>query len=188
MPDAAPVWGNWVNHVDSTGQAASISLTPNTPANTVATILFDRMVLSLSNDDPGNLAGSVGLAGHIPLTLPDEYPLAGYLLLVRGVVIKTFDASALLTGSIGEKGFAQEWPRTAKSVAVGSGDKPGRELVQQDFVISCFTADQHAATGDPPTFPPVPPLTLALMMQARRPSIEAAIEFHVDSLDISILK
>ena len=158
--------------------------------NTTVAILFDRMVLSLNNSDQYNLAGSVGLAGYFPLVLPDEFPLAGYLLIVRGIVIKSHDASAILTGSIGERAFAQEWPRTGKVVEVGGGGKsePQNDLQETSFVVTCFTADQHLAVGQPPKFPPAPPLTLSLGMQARRPSVDAAIEMQLDSLDISMLR
>ena len=108
-------------HFDSVGQAQTMNPSFNEPTNTIASILFDRMVLSLNNSDQYNLTGSVGLAGYFPLALPDKFPLAGYLLIVRGFVIKSHDASAILTGSIGEKAFAQEWPRTSKVVKVGGG-------------------------------------------------------------------
>lgn len=190
MADASPTWGKWVTHFDSVGQAPTMNTVFNEPSNTIASILFDRMVLSLSNNDQGNLAGSVGLAGHFPLVLPDEFPLAGYLLIVRGIVIKSHDASAILTGSIGEKAFAQEWPRTGRVVEVGGGGKPEPQNGPQEcnFVISCFTGDQHLAVGQPPRFPPAPPLTLSLGMHARRRSVDASIEMHLDSLDISMLR
>lgn len=191
MADASPTWGKWVTHFDSVGQAPTMSTVFNEPSNTIASILFDRMVLSLSNNDQCNLAGSVGLAGHFPLVLPDEFPLAGYLLIVRGIVIKSHDASAILTGSIGEKAFAQEWPRTGRVVEVGGGGKPEEPQngpQECNFMISCFTGDQHLAVGQPPRFPPAPPLTVSLGMHARRRSVDASIEMHLDSLDISMLR
>jgi hypothetical protein len=190
MTNPSPTWGKWVTHFDSVGQAPTMSTVLNEPSNTIASILFDRMVLSLSNNDQYNLAGSIGLAGHFPLVLPDEFPLVGYLLIVRGIVIKSHDASATLTGSIGEKAFAQEWPRTAEIVEVGGGGKsePRNDLQETSFVITCFTGDQHLAVGQPPRFPPAPPLTLSLDMQARRPSVDASIQMHLDGLDISMLR
>jgi hypothetical protein len=188
MTDASPTWGKWVTHFDSAGQAPTMSTSFNEPSNTIASILFDRMVLSLSNNDQYNLAGSIGLAGHFPLVLPDEFPLAGYLLIVRGIVIKSHDASAILTGSIGEKTFAQEWPRAGRVVEVGRKPEPQTGPQEIDLVISCFTGDQHLAIGQPPRFPPAPPLTLSLGMQARRSSADASIEMHLDSLDISMLR
>lgn len=187
MADASPTWGKWVTHFDSVGQASTMSTVFNEPSNTIVSILFDRMVLSLSDDNQYNMAGSVGLAGHFPLVLPDEFPLAGYLLIVRGMVIKSHDASAILTGSIGEKAFAHEWPRTRRVIDVGGG-KPEPQNDSQEFVISCFTGDQHLAIGQPPKFPPAPPLTLSLGMQARRHSVDASIVMHLDSLDISMLR
>lgn len=188
MTDASPAWVKWVTHFDSVDQAEAMNITFNEPTNTIASILFDRMVLSLNNNDQYNLTGSVGLAGHFPIALPDEFPLAGYLLIVRGVVMKTHDASAILTGSIGEKAFAEEWPRTSKVVEVGGGGKSAPQIEPQDFVISCFTGDQHLAVGQPPIFPPALPLTLSLGMQARRGSVDALVQMQLEGVDISLLR
>jgi hypothetical protein len=148
------------------------------------------MVISLQGNGPRyKPVGSIGLAGHFPITLPDEFPLAGYLLIVRGIVIKSHDASAILTASIGEKAFAQEWPITAKVIDVDADkSEPQDTIEERHFDISCFAGDQHLAIGQPPIFPPAPPLALSLHMQARRRSVDAAIEMHVESLDISMLR
>lgn len=186
MADASPTWGKWVTHFDSIGQAPTMSTAFN-DSNTFASIIFDRMVLSLNKNDEDNLAGAVGFAGHFPLVLPDEFPLAGYLLIVQGIVVKSNDASAILTGSIGEKAFAQEWPRTGGIVEVGGG-KSEPQVDNQKFAISCFTVDEHLAVGQPPRFPSAPPLTLSLGMGARRCSVDASIAMQVERLDISILR
>ena len=188
MADASPTWGNWITHVDSVGQAPTMKINFN-ESKTLVAILFDRMVLSLNDRDPQNLARTIGFAGYFPLTLPDEFPLAGYLLIVRGIVIKSHDTSAILTGSIGEKTFAQEWPRTGGIDHVGGAkSEPQSDIQEFEFVIPCFTPDQHLAIGQPPTFPPAFPLTVLLGMQARRRSIDTAIEVHVDSLEIATLR
>lgn len=187
MTDASPTWGKWVTHFDSVGQAETMSTAFN-PANTVAAILFDRMFLALSNNDQYNLTGSIALAGHFPLVLPDNFPLVGYLLIVRGVVMKTHDASAILTGSIGEKAFAEEWPRTSKVVDVGGDGKSELQIDTRDFIITCFTGDQHLAVGQPPKFPPAAPLTLSLGMQARRSSVDASVHLQIDAIEISMLR
>ena len=98
-----------------------MSLAFNEPANTVVSILFDRMVLSLQGNNAYSVTSSIALAGHFPLVLPDEFPLAGYLLIARGLVMKTHDASALLTVSIGERAITQEWPTMGKVVEVNGG-------------------------------------------------------------------
>jgi len=189
MADASPTWGKWVTHFDSVGQAPTMSIMFNEPQNTIATIGFDRMVIALQDNDQYKLAGSIGLAGYFPLVLPDEFPLVGYLLIVRGFVSKSHDASAVLTASIGEKGFAQEWPRTGKIVEVGGGKSEQQSDLQAiSFDISCFTGDQHLAVGQPPKFPPAPPLTLSIGMQARRRTADDAVMLQVDSLDISMLR
>jgi hypothetical protein len=133
-----------------------------------------------------NRLGAVGFAGHFPLVLPDEFPLAGYLLIVQGIVIKSNDASAILTGAIGEKAFAQEWPRTGGIVEAGGKSEP--QIDNQKFAIPCFTVDEHRAVGQPRRFPPAPPLTLSLGMEARRSSVDASIAMQVERLDILILR
>lgn len=188
MADASPTWGNFVTHYDSADQAPTMNIRFD-PGNTIASIIFDRMVISLQGDDQYKLTGSIGLAGHFPLTLPDEFPLAGYLLIVRGIVLKSHDASAILTGSIGEKAFAQEWPITSKIIDVDADKAEPQETIEErNFDITCFTGDQHLAIGQPPKFPPAPPLTLSIGMQARRRSVDASLEMHVESLDISMLR
>lgn len=189
MTDTSPNWGTWVTHFDPVDQASTMSISFNEPNNTIASIFFDRMVLSLQGNDQYKMAGSIGLAGHFPLVLPDEFQLAGYLLILRGIVIKSPDASALLTASVGERAIAQEWPTTGKTIQVGGGkSEPPSDLQEMHFDITCFTGDQHLAVGQPPKFPPTPPLTLSIGMQARRRSVEASIEMHLESIDISMLR
>jgi hypothetical protein len=135
------------------------------------------------------MAGSIGLAGHFPIALPDEFPLAGYLLIARGVVLKSPDANALLTASIGAKATTQEWPTTGKIVEVGGRkSEPAMDIQTLSFDLSCFTGDQHLAVGQPPKFPPAPPLTLSICMQARRRSVEDVVDIQLDSLDIVMLR
>jgi hypothetical protein len=188
MANASPTWGKWVVHYDSAGQAPTMALAFS-PDNTIASITFDRMIISLQGDDQYKMAGSIGFAGHFPLALPDEFRLDGYLLIARGIVMKSPDASAVLTVSIGERAVTQEWPRTGKVFDVsGKEPVPVNELEERDITISCFTGDQHLAIGDPPKFPPAPPLTLSIGMHARRRSVEGAMEMHLDALDIVMLR
>ena len=189
MADTSPTWGNWVTHVDSVGQAPTMSTGFNQPANTTGTILFDRMVIALTDTSDYNLAGGIALAGHFPLELPNEFPLAGFLLIVRGQVTKSHRASAILTGSIGGRAFARDWPATGASFVIGDDGKPALQTPEmQEFVLTCFSDEQHLAVGDPPKFPPVAPLTISLTLQARRPSGEDAVLVQVDSLDITMLR
>lgn len=189
MTDVSPTWGTWVTKYDSAGQAPTMSVGFNAPANTVVTILFDRMVIALNDTKQCNLAAGIGLAGYFPLALPDEFPLAGYLMIVRGQIIKSHRTSAILTGAIGGRAFARDWPATGPSFVVGSDGKPEPQpLDVQEFAITCFSAEQHLAVGDPPKFPPVPPVTVSLGLQARRPSSDDAVMLQVESLDISMLR
>lgn len=189
MADASPTWGTWVTHVDSAGQAPTMSVAFNQPVNTTGSILFDRMVIALNDTRQYNLAGGIALAGHFPLELPDEFPLAGFLLIVRGQITKSHRASAILTGSIGGRAFARDWPATGPSFVIGDDGKPTLQpLDMQEFVITCFSDEQHLAVGDPPKFPPMPPVTLSLGLQARRPSSDDTVMLQVDGIDITMLR
>jgi len=166
-----------------------MSISFNQPANTAVSILFDRMVIALNDTKQYNLAGAIGLAGHFPLQLPDEYLFAGCLMIVRGQVTKSHRASAILTGSIGGRAFARDWPATGQSFVVGRDGKPEPQQPEiQDFVITYFSDEQHLAVGDPPKFPPVSPVTLSLGLQARRPSSDDTVMLQVDSVDITMLR
>src|SRR5262249_28266782 len=145
------------------------------PGNTIVSLTFDRMSLSVQGTDKGQLAASIGLAGHFPIALPDEFTLRGFLLVATGTVMKSFDSSAVLTLSIGESGRAFEWPRTSKVVQAGGTRASGTEPTEFAVIAECFSSDDHSAIGNPPTFPPIPPLTLAIGMHARRRSVEGAV-------------
>jgi hypothetical protein len=186
MSKTTPNWGAWVTHYDSTGQAATMALTPS-PDNTAMSILFDRMVVSLQGNDPSKRAGSAVLAGHFPIQLPDEFRLSGFLLIVRGIVLRSHDASASLALTLGETARAMEWPRRSKVLDSQSG-KEIEALREDEILISCFAGQTHLAMGDPPTFPPAPPLTLSLGIHAWRTTAEGSVDIHVDALDITMLR
>jgi hypothetical protein len=79
-------------------------------------------------------------------------------------------------------------PLLPRKPVAAAGSKPQIDLQQVSFVVTCFSADAHLAVGQPPKFPPAPPLTLSIGMQARRRSVDAAIVMQLDGLDISILR
>lgn len=187
MSAASPTWGRWITDYDSIGQAPTMVANFN-GTNTVVSLLFDRMALSLQDNDKDKLAGSIGLAGHFPIALPDEFPLRGFVLVIRGIVLKSPNSSGVLTFSLGASARALEWPTTSRIVDLTPGTS-GSELDIQEFRFDaeCFSAADHSAVGDPPTFPPIPPLTVAIGMHARRRSTEDSIDMHVDSIDIAML-
>lgn len=181
-----PDWGSWVTHFDTTGQAASMAAS-FAPDNTALSLLFDKMEISLQGAGKP-LAASIALAGHYPIKLPGEFTLSGVLLIARGIVVKSFDTSAALTLTIGESVRVLEWPRTSKQVDVGGGqnDKPV-DLAEHQIEVTCFSGEQHLAMGDPPKWPPFPPLTLSVGMHARRSSEQQDVLFQLTSLDIALL-
>lgn len=187
MPDTSPTWGDFVTHYDSTGQASTMAAALS-PDNTMLTLLFDRMVISLQGEGKQH-AASVVLAGHYSLMLPDEFPLAGFQLVARGIVLKSHDANAVLTVSIGERVRTQEWPTIGKLIGPsGSKGEPPSDIEESQFNALCFTAGEHFATGDPPVFQAVPPLTIAIAMHARRRSAADSLQMHLESIDISMLR
>jgi hypothetical protein len=110
------------------------------------------------------------------------------VLVIRGVVLKSPNSSAVLTFSVGASARALEWPATSRIVDPTPG-KSGSDVDIQElrFDAECFSAADHPAIGDPPTFPPIPPLTVAIGMHARRRSTEDSLEMHVESIDIAML-
>jgi hypothetical protein len=187
MKAASPTWGSFVTHYDSIGQAPTMVASFN-DSKTVVSVLFDRMVLSLQGNDKDKLAGSIGLAGFFPISLPDEFPLRGFVLIARGIILKSSNCSAVLTISLGEGARVLEWPTTSKIVdATPRKSGPQADMQEFRFDAECFSGATHLAIGDPPKFPPIPPLTLAVGMHARRRSTEDSIEMHFDSLDIAML-
>ena len=182
-----PTWEPFVSHYDSVGQAPTMVAAFSLPKTTVS-LLFDRMAVSLQGNDKSRLAASIGLAGYFAIALPDEFALRGFLLTARGKVFKTFDTSAVLTLSIGQSARVVEWPMTSKIVTVTGGTPtPQTGVPEFDLLAECFSSDEHLAIGDPPTFPPIPPLTISIGMHARRPSTEGTVLMTLDGIDISML-
>src|SRR5262245_21539965 len=161
-----PGWGNWVTHVDTTNSAGRISEALKS-ADTIASVLFDRMGLRLQGKEPGSLASSAALAGHFPIKLPPEYPLTGFGIIVRGSVSKTADSDAILTMSIGGDTRVHSWPRTSRVIDV-STKKEVDPVKSYDFDLTCFSGESNLAVGNPPTWPALPPLSLSLGLAARR--------------------
>ena len=62
------------------------------------------------------------------------------------------------------------------------------DVQEGDFVIECFTPDEHTAIGLPPdftpTFPPAPPLNISIGMQARRRSVDSFVEINLTTVEI----
>jgi hypothetical protein len=177
MADTTPTWKPFVSHVDSTGQASTMEVVFS-PDNAVVSLLFDRMTVSLQDNDASRLAGAAVLAGSFAIALPDEFSLRGFVLTARGKVLKTGDTSAVLTLAVGQSGRVFEWPATSAT--------PG-ETQDFDLVAECFSSDDHSAVGQPPTFPPIAPLTISIGIHARRRSTQGAVLATLDSVDISML-
>jgi hypothetical protein len=180
-----PEWGNWVTHVDTTNSAARISEALKA-ADTIASALFDSMVLRLQGREPGSLAGSTVLAGHSSIKLPAEYPLTGFGMIVRGSVSKTPDTDAILTMSIGGDTRVHSWPRTSRVIDV-STKKEVDPVKTYDFDLTCFSGESNLAVGNPPTWPALSPLSLSLGLAARRRTVDEEVLFEVSSLEVLIL-
>ena len=186
MKPTTPTWGSWVTHYDLVGQAPTMVASFN-DGKTILSLLFDRMELSLQGEDT-RLAGSIVLAGHFPITLPDEFPFRGFLLVGMGKGFKSVSASAVLTVSIGRSARTFEWPPTSKIIDV-SGGGPGTQIDTNEFDISfeCFSGDDHLAIGSPPKFPPIAPLTVGIGLHARRRSVEDTILVGLSNIEIAML-
>lgn len=183
--ETKPQWGAWTTHVDSVGQAPSMASSFN-EGHTALSLLFDKMEISLQGPDHTKRAASVTLAGHYPIEVPDEFNLNGFFLIARGQVSKSPNASAILTLSLGDTTRAFEWPRRPRVVDVSTGETTN-PVTEFTFDAECFSGDSHLGVGDPPKFPPLSPLTMAIGMHARRSSVDEDILFQVSSVDLVIL-
>jgi hypothetical protein len=185
MTRGTPIWDSWVTHYDSAGQAQSM-VTSFNEGKTVLSLLFDRIELSLQDNDE-RLAASVVLAGHFPITLPDNFPFRGFVVTSIGKGAKSFGAGAALTVCAGRSTRTFEWPPTSKVIDVskgGSGEPI--ETSEFDVQLEMFAGEDFVAVGNPPKFP-LAPLTLAIGLHARRPSKEDFILMNLSGIDIMMV-
>lgn len=181
-----PDWGTWVTHYDTAGQMPTVEPWFGVD-NTVVSLIFDKMEISLQGPDKNKLAASIGLAGHYPIALPDGFNLRGFILAAHGFVWKSPQSSAILTLSIGDSARTVEWPRHTKVIDVSDPPQPVENDKEFDYWVECFVGDGHPLTGNPPVYLPIAPVTVTIGMHARRRSTEEDLIFTLDGLEIILV-
>jgi hypothetical protein len=195
MTVGVPVWGPWTTFYDSVGQTPSMAR-GDTEDGLIVSFTTDRMELTLGGDQDAPFAGAIALAGALPASMPDDYPLLGFLLLVNGQITKTLGSEAAVTCSIGHATHSIEWPIDAPEGLPGprppnSGEEsafPEDAVLDRGFSVQCFTfAFPPGAIGEPP-FPPLPPLPITMSLQARRRFVDEMVTMRVIGFDVRIVR
>lgn len=171
-----PDWGTWVTRVDTSGSANPPQVWLSA-SETIATLALEsHLDLNLSSDD-GQRAASAVLVGHLPLVLPDDFPLQGYFVTCDGSISKSPNSSATLTITVGHGAHCLQWPRVVA---------PPME-VEESIVPSFFVSDPHVATGPDRRFPPPPPLTVSVGLHVQRAADDEFVLANLTTLTIAML-
>lgn len=109
MRTGAPAWGSWTTFYDSVGQVPGMSRA-DSEDGLVVSFGMDRLELDLPDVENAPFAGAIGLSGALSVTIPDEFLLVGFLLLVNGELAMSLGSEAIVTASIGSGTRSVEWP------------------------------------------------------------------------------
>jgi hypothetical protein len=195
MTAGAPAWGSWTTFYDPVGQAPSMARA-DSEDGLVVSFGMDRMQLSLQGGEDTPFTGAIGLSGALTASIPDEFLLVGFLLVVNGELSRSLGSEAVVTGSIGSATHSVEWPiaNPAGTPRLGpsrTGEEeplPEGSLLETGFSVECFTRDTRpGAVGQPP-FPPLPPLPITLGMQARCRFVDEFIVLTITGFEVLILR
>jgi hypothetical protein len=175
----APAWAPWTSYYDSAGQG------PSMVANVAGDGLngqyrLDRFSLSLQGGQDAPFAGAAGLSGALSVDVPPDFYMVGFLLLVNGHLEKTAGSQAVVTCSIGHGTQSLSW-----LLAIGGGDRD--PVTGSDFRLECFTSDYNPVMVGVPPYPPLPPFPVTLSMQARRRTVDEAVDIDVTDFTVVLL-
>jgi len=156
---------------------------------------MDRLELDLRSGQNEPFAGAIGLSGALDMSIPDEYPLLGFLLIVNGQITKTPGVEATVTCSLGHTSHAIEWPVDRPG---GLKDPPpdtaGDEAISDDevfdrgFSVQCLMLDNRPGAVGAPPFPPVPPVPITVGLQARRRFADEFAHLTIGGFDVLIVR
>jgi hypothetical protein len=194
MTAGAPAWGSWTTYYDSAGQAPTM-LRSDADDGLSVSFTMDRLTMSLQGGEDAPFAGAVGLSGGLSVSVPEEFNLVGFLLVVNGHLEKTDGSQALLTCSIGHGAHSVEWPLVSIAGAESPGpsrtrgEGPGEvSTLSSDFRVECFTSDFNPAMVGVPPFPPLPPFPITVSMQARRRAADEAVDLGVTDFSVILVR
>ncbi|MBA2323269.1 MAG: hypothetical protein H0V92_04350 [Pseudonocardiales bacterium] len=190
-PEADPTWTTFY---DSTGQVPSLVATSSKRGLGVQ-YLADRLTLDLQGDGEAPFAGSFGLSGAVTLTLPEDLPLGGLLLVVDGSIDRTAGTQAVVTCAIGHGSRTREWPLASAAgtptpdPSAQDGHENGGDdtVTDEDFRIECFVSDFNPSSVGVPPFPPFPPVPITLGVQARRRAVDEVVQVSIMAFELIVL-
>ena len=173
MTADAPAWGQWTTFYDSTGQVPSMDRTDSGDGRVVSFTMDDHMVLDVGGDQDAPFARTMGLSGSLSVSMPDTYPLVGFLLIVGGAVMKSFRSEAAVSCSIGHSTKSIEWP---------VGDSGPKDLL--DFEVRCLLTDS------PPqgVIPQLPPIPITISTQIRRRFVDDVAMVRIVDFEVLIVR
>jgi hypothetical protein len=193
MTAGAPAWGEWTTFYDSAGQVPTMARHDSEDGLVVA-FGMDRMELNVQGGPDAPFAGAMGLSGSLSVTMPDDYPLVGFLLIVSGNLDKSLGSAAAVSCSIGHTTKSIEWTlgRAAglKTPDPDAGEQPFPEgsFLQTGFNVVCFVDDTRPGGVGQPPFPQLPPLPITVSMQARRRFVDEAVILNVTEFQVLVVR
>jgi hypothetical protein len=192
MRTGAPAWGSWTTFYDPVDQAPGMARA-DSEDGLVVSFGTDRLELDLRDDESAPFAGATGLSGALSVTIPDEFLLVGFLLVVNGEVSMSLGSQATVTGSLGSATRAVEWPIADPAGTPdprGSSDDaaPASLMIETGFSVECFTRDTRPGAAGAPPFPPLPPLPITVNLQARRRFVDELVRVRITGFEVLILR
>jgi hypothetical protein len=195
MTAGALAWGSWTTFYDSVGQAPSMTR-GDSEDGLVASFGMDRLQMSLQGDEDAAFAGAIGLSGALAASIPDEFLLVGFLLVVNGELSRSLGSEAVVTCSIGSATHSVEWPIANPAGTPGLGTSrtgeeepfPEGSILETGFSVECFTRDTRPGAVGLPPFPPLPPLPITVSMQARRRFVDEFINITITGFEVLIVR
>src|SRR5437773_8027241 len=110
MQPHTPEWGSLVTFDDTVGQEPTIARHVSDDG-LVITFTTDRLAVKVDGGEDEGFARTAALSGAVPVTLPANVDLLGFLLVVGGSVERTQRSEALLTCSLGHATTSAAWWR-----------------------------------------------------------------------------
>jgi hypothetical protein len=170
MTADAPAWGQWTTFYDSAGQVSNMAR-DDTEDGRVVTFTMENMKMDVGGDQDAPFARAMGLSGSLSVSMPDDYPLKGFVLIVRGSLVKSNHSEAAVSCSIGHSTKSIEWPPA-------SGPK---DLL--DFEIRCFLPDSSPQG----VIPQLPPLPITISTQIRRRFVDDVAMMRIVDFEVLIV-
>jgi hypothetical protein len=191
---AAPALGAWTTLYDSAGQAPNM-IRSDSANGLFVSFKMDRMSMTLQGDEDAPFAGAIGLSGTLSASMPEDFELLGFLLVVNCHVAKTAGSQALVACSIGHGTDAVAWPVGSPEGTPSVGlsrtrEEPANEdsLFEKDFRMECFTSDFNPAMVGVPPHPPLPPFPITMSMQARRRAADETVYIGITEFEVRLVR